>query len=142
MRKFQAINTVLNNLKTAMAGTYHAVKFNKYARRYLAEVQYRFNRRFDLRSIRGWCGLRLAPSRISGASFVRLRLVANQVDVSHVSAPVLLCDTTCLCPPLARNCDAGAMVGRWWADTEQPRPPSNRASHVARGQEGGVLRHS
>ena len=42
---------VLSNLKTAMAGTYHAVKFEKYAHRYLAEVQYRFNRRFDLRSI-------------------------------------------------------------------------------------------
>ena len=51
LRQFQAVNTVLSNLKTAMAGTYHAVKFNKYAHRYLAEVQYRFNRRFDLRSI-------------------------------------------------------------------------------------------
>ena len=49
--QFQAVNTVLSNLKTAMAGTYHAVKFEKYAHRYLAEVQYRFNRRFDLRSI-------------------------------------------------------------------------------------------
>jgi transposase-like protein len=49
--QFQAVNTVLSNLKTAMAGTYHAVKFGKYAHRYLAEVQYRFNRRFDLRSI-------------------------------------------------------------------------------------------
>ena len=49
--QFQAVNTVLSNLKTAMTGTYHAVKFAKYAHRYLAEVQYRFNRRFDLRSI-------------------------------------------------------------------------------------------
>ena len=49
--QFHAVNTVLSNLKTAMAGTYHAVKFAKYAHRYLAEVQYRFNRRFDLRSI-------------------------------------------------------------------------------------------
>ena len=46
--QFQAVNTVLSNLKTALAGTYHAVKFAKYAHRYLAEVQYRFNRRFDL----------------------------------------------------------------------------------------------
>ena len=46
--QFQAVNTVLSNLKTAMAGTYHAFKFAKYAHRYLAEVQYRFNRRFDL----------------------------------------------------------------------------------------------
>jgi transposase-like protein len=49
--QFQAVNTVLSNLKTAMTGTYHAIKFEKYAHRYLAEVQYRFNRRFDLRSI-------------------------------------------------------------------------------------------
>ena len=49
--QFHAVNTVLSNLKTALAGTYHAVKFAKYAHRYLAEVQYRFNRRFDLRSI-------------------------------------------------------------------------------------------
>jgi transposase-like protein len=51
LAQFQAVNTVLSNLKTAMAGTYHAVKFAKYAHRYLAEVQYRFNRRFDLSSI-------------------------------------------------------------------------------------------
>lgn len=49
--QFQAVNTLLSNLKTAMAGTYHAVKFAKYAHRYLAEFQYRFNRRFDLRAI-------------------------------------------------------------------------------------------
>lgn len=46
-----AVNTVLGNLKTAMTGTYHSIKFAKYAHRYLAEVQYRFNRRYDLRSI-------------------------------------------------------------------------------------------
>src|SRR4029453_13856057 len=49
--QFQAVNTVLSNLKTAMTGTYHAVKFEEYAHRYLAEVRYRFNRRFDSRSI-------------------------------------------------------------------------------------------
>lgn len=45
---FRWLNVVLGNLKTALAGTHHAFKFAKYARRYLAEVQYRFNRRFDL----------------------------------------------------------------------------------------------
>jgi len=48
---FYWINTILGNLKTAIDGTYHGFKFEKYAHRYLAEVQYRFNRRFDLRSI-------------------------------------------------------------------------------------------
>jgi len=49
--QFKAINTLLGNLKTALSGTYHAFDFAKYAHRYLAEVQYRFNRRFDLASI-------------------------------------------------------------------------------------------
>jgi ISXO2-like transposase domain len=43
--------TFLGNLKTAYSGTYHAFDFAKYAHRYLAEAQYRFNRRFDLSSI-------------------------------------------------------------------------------------------
>ena len=49
--QFRAINTVLSNLKTGISGTYHAFKFAKYAQRYLGEFQYRFNRRFNLRSI-------------------------------------------------------------------------------------------
>lgn len=43
------VNVVLGNLKRAISGTYHAVKQAKYARRYLAEAAYRFNRRFRLR---------------------------------------------------------------------------------------------
>ncbi len=49
--QFRAVNTVLGNLKRALGGTYHAFDFAKYAHRYLAEAQYRFNRRFNLRSI-------------------------------------------------------------------------------------------
>jgi hypothetical protein len=49
--QFRAINTFLGNLKRSLGGTYHAFDFAKYAHRYLAEAQYRFNRRFDLRSI-------------------------------------------------------------------------------------------
>ena len=45
---FRWVNTALSNLKTSMSGTYHAFKFQKYADRYLGEMQYRFNRRFDL----------------------------------------------------------------------------------------------
>ena len=47
----KAVNTLLGNLKTAIAGTYHAFDFTKYAHRYLAEFQYRFNRRFDMKII-------------------------------------------------------------------------------------------
>ena len=45
---FKWINTVLSNLKSATSGTYHAFDFKKYGFLYLAEAQYRFNRRFDL----------------------------------------------------------------------------------------------
>jgi hypothetical protein len=48
---FSWINILLGNLKTALAGTYHAFKFRKYAHRYLAECQYRFNRRFDMKAM-------------------------------------------------------------------------------------------
>lgn len=45
---FKWLNVLLGNLKTALSGTYHSFKFSKYAHRYLAEVQYRFNRRVDM----------------------------------------------------------------------------------------------
>lgn len=49
--EFQGVNIWLGNLKTAINGTYHAFKFGKYASRYLADFQYRFNRRYNLCSI-------------------------------------------------------------------------------------------
>ena len=63
--KFKAVNTLIGNVKTALTGTYHAIKFAKYAYRYLAEVQFRFNRRYDLRAILGGllAALVLAPRR-------------------------------------------------------------------------------
>ena len=51
LKQFRAVNTVLSNLKTALCRTTHAIRFAKYAHRYLAEVQYRFNRRYHLRAI-------------------------------------------------------------------------------------------
>ncbi len=42
------LNVLLSNLKTSLSGTHHAFKFGKYAARYLAQAQYRFNRRVDL----------------------------------------------------------------------------------------------
>ncbi len=49
--KFKAVNTLIGNVNTALTGTYHGIKFAKYAYRYLAEVQFRFNLRCDLRAI-------------------------------------------------------------------------------------------
>jgi len=45
------VNIVLGNVERAISGRYHAIRQAKYARRYLAEAAYRFNRRFRLREL-------------------------------------------------------------------------------------------
>lgn len=42
------VNIVLSNVKRSISGVYHSVRQAKYARRYLGEAAYRFNRRFQL----------------------------------------------------------------------------------------------
>lgn len=49
--EFKWVNTVLSNLKTTLAGAFHALKYSKYGEHYLAAFAYRFNRRFDLRGL-------------------------------------------------------------------------------------------
>ena len=49
--QFKWVNTVLGNLKTTLAGAFHSLKYAKYAEHYLAAFAYRFNRRFDLRTL-------------------------------------------------------------------------------------------
>lgn len=44
---FRWVNTALGNIKAAIAGTYRAIE-PKHVPRYLAEFEYRFNRRYDL----------------------------------------------------------------------------------------------
>ena len=61
--EFYWVNTALGNLKSALRSTYHSVS-PKHAKRYLAEFQYRFNRRYDLRTIMTrltWVALRTPP---------------------------------------------------------------------------------
>jgi hypothetical protein len=48
---FLWVNTVLGNVKTGLAGAYHAFAFGTYATRYLGAIAYRFNRRFKLDTI-------------------------------------------------------------------------------------------
>ena len=48
---FYWVNTILSNVKTSLAGTFHCINFKKYGYRYLADIQYRFNRRFDLKQL-------------------------------------------------------------------------------------------
>ena len=45
--EFYWVNTVLGNLKTALRSSCHSFDA-KYAQRYLAEFEYRFNRRYSM----------------------------------------------------------------------------------------------
>src|SRR5208337_2571348 len=47
---FKWVNTVLGNIKSALTGTYRAVR-EKHVPRYLAEFEYRFNRRYKLETM-------------------------------------------------------------------------------------------
>lgn len=57
---FKWVNTMLGNVKNSLLGTFHAIR-EKHVPRYLAEFEYRFNRRFDL------------PAMIERLLFVALR---------------------------------------------------------------------
>ncbi|MCP4283674.1 MAG: IS1595 family transposase [Gammaproteobacteria bacterium] len=57
---FKWVNTVLGNVKSAITSAYHGVS-KKHVPRYLAEFEYRFNRRYDL------------PAMIDRLAFVAVR---------------------------------------------------------------------
>ncbi len=64
---FKWVNTVLGNIKAALVGTYRAVQ-EKHVPRYLAEFEYRFNRRYDLEAM------------IPRLAFVALRTRSNAIS--------------------------------------------------------------
>ena len=120
--QLKAINTLLGNLKTAIGGTYHAFNFAKYAHRYLAEFQYRFSRRFELRSIlpRLLAALAAAPAcpdwRLRGA------------EVSRQSSDVMRsCHADPRIQPICRA--SGIDAQRQALEQERPaRAPAGRAA--------------
>ena len=60
---FKWANTALGNIKAAITGTYRAVN-SKHVPRYLAEFEYRFNRRYDLAAMvprLAWAAVRTTP---------------------------------------------------------------------------------
>ena len=59
--RFKWVNTILGNIKAAIVGTYRAVRA-KHVPRYLAEFEYRFNRRYRLGNHDRQARIRLARS--------------------------------------------------------------------------------
>jgi len=60
---FKWVNTTLGNIKSAITGTYRTIR-DKHVPRYLAEFEYRFNRRYDLAAMMPrllWAGVRTTP---------------------------------------------------------------------------------
>lgn len=60
---FKWVNTTLGNIKSAITGTYRSIN-SKHVPRYLAEFEYRFNRRYDLAAMLPrltWASVRTVP---------------------------------------------------------------------------------
>ena len=60
---FKRVNTALGNIKAAITATYRSIH-SKHVSRYLAEFEYRFNRRYDLAAMIPrlfWAGVRTPP---------------------------------------------------------------------------------
>ena len=60
---FKWVNTALGNIKAAITGTHRSVS-TKHVPRYLAEFEYRFNRRYDLAAMiprLTWASVRTPP---------------------------------------------------------------------------------
>ena len=57
------MNIILSNIKASIYGTFHNINFERYAYRYLADLQYRFNRRFNLKEM--FYGLITSAARFS-----------------------------------------------------------------------------
>ena len=93
--RFRAINTLLGNFKMWMNTTFRGFKTGHYAPRYLAEFQYRFNRRFDL--------AKLMPTRLASCAWQR---PASEAGMRTAMAAELA--TSCY---LIRNGKARAVAG-------------------------------
>ena len=65
------MNTVLGNLKTAIAGTHKSIR-RPYVGRYFAEFQFRFNRRHDLQGL--FTNLLAAAADASPRTYADIRL--------------------------------------------------------------------
>src|SRR5262245_24076597 len=60
---FKWVNTALGNIKASIVGTYRSIN-SKHVPRYLAEFEYRFNRRYDLAAMMPclcWSSVRTTP---------------------------------------------------------------------------------
>jgi hypothetical protein len=79
---FRWVNTLISNLKTAIRGTYRHVNVHKYLARYLAEAQYRLNRRFDPPSLAGrplYASVRTPPSPEKWLRVAAVRAACNDL---------------------------------------------------------------
>jgi hypothetical protein len=75
---FKWVNTTLGNIKSAITGTYRTIR-DKHVPRYLAEFEYRFNRRYDLAAMMPRLGyVAVRTRRCHTASSNWLRIMRNQ----------------------------------------------------------------
>jgi hypothetical protein len=70
--EFRWVGTLPGNVETSPSGAYHAFKFGKYANRHLAAIAYRFNRRFQLKSLTGRLLAAAATSKPRTGAWLRM----------------------------------------------------------------------
>jgi transposase-like protein len=68
---FKWVNTILGNVKNSISGTYHLIRA-KHIPRYLAEFEYKFNRRYNLKSL--FTRLVIAAARTTPMPYRLLKL--------------------------------------------------------------------
>jgi hypothetical protein len=75
---FKWVNTTLGSIKSAVTGTYRTIR-DKHVPRYLAEFEYRFNRRYDLAAMMPASAMSQSePRQCHTASSNWLRIMRNQ----------------------------------------------------------------
>jgi hypothetical protein len=117
----------------SVAATYHAIR-EKHVPRYLAQFQYRFNRRYRLGDmIPLWHGWRCAPRQCRTGSSSWLRFVGNQ-DGSYRRRPDQPCPKCGMPCGSAVSCPVQACPSK---EAPKPNIQCNKACPVG-GVEGGT----
>ena len=87
---FKWVNTMLGNVKNAITGTFHSIN-KKHVPRYLAEFEYRFNRRYDLPAMvlrLAYAAVRTQPMPYRRSRWLRLMDNQQRFCLAHSLLPL------------------------------------------------------
>ena len=88
--------TSRSRLKTALPGTYHLIKFAEYGYCYLADVQFRFKRRYNVHSMIGMPAVCADRDAWASGAWDQVAHVHRQSGVVMTGNWRMAADTNCL----------------------------------------------